>query len=169
MIGNKMTDNVTDQLKMGTFANLLKNPKDLQLVKEILGPESLKELMKLQKNVGKLYETAQKFFNASKSGVHVVDTAIIAKGVSDLANVLTGNPWPLIKSGGILFGTRYIAKLMADPEFLRMVEDAVLASSKNDMSRLMQIGKSLEVPIRAAMESVKELPQGTPIEKQPPE
>lgn len=151
MIGKKMTDNVSEQLKTGTFANLLKNPKDAQIVKEMLGPQAFAKLAKLQKSVGKLAETAQKFFNASKSGVTILDAGLVGKLFVDLGMALSGNPWPALKTGGGLVGARYLTKLMSDPKFLKMVEEAILASSKEDISKLMYIGKQMEEPIKSAM------------------
>lgn len=156
MIGNKMTDNVSQQLKMGTFSNLLKNPKDMQIAKELLGDKAFSKLVKLQKATGKLAESAQKFFNASKSGVTIVDTAVVGKVLNDMAHILGGNPWPLLKTTGGIGGARYLSKLMADPEFLKMVEDVILASEKNDIPRMMYIGKRMEAPIKAAMSSINE-------------
>lgn len=153
MIGHKMTDNVSEQVKLGTFSNLLKSPKDKQLALEILGPEAFKHLQRLQKSAGKLEQTAQKFLNASKSGTVAVDAAVIAKGLHDLGHVLVGNPWPLAKTLGGIAGARYVAKLMADPKFLKDVEEAILASQKNETAKLMQIGKRLEAPIKAAISS----------------
>jgi len=151
MIGDKMVDNVTDQVKQGTFANLLKNPKDKQLALEILGKEAFSRLEKIQKASGRLAETAQKFFNASKSGVTVVDAGIISKVLYDLSHALAGNPWGLAKTTGGLMGARYLTKLIADPVFLKSVEEAILISSKNDSRSLLNIGKKLESAIEKAV------------------
>ncbi len=151
MIGDKMIDNASQQLKTGTFANLIKNPKDFQIVKELIGEQALKQVIKLQKVVGHIHESAYKFFNASKSASTAIDTALIFKGMNDLANALSGNPWPLLKTGAALAGGKYVSNLMADTKFLKYVEEAVLASNKNDMSGLLKLGPQLEESIRAAM------------------
>ncbi len=151
MIGDKMVDNASQQLKTGTFSNLLKNPKDFQIAKEILGEQAVKQVIKLQKVVGHIHESAYKFFNASKTASTAVDAALIFKGMNDLANALSGNPWPLLKTSGALLGSRYVANLMADTKFLKYVEEAVLASKKNDISGLMKLGPQLEESIRTAM------------------
>ncbi len=158
MVGNKMADNVSQQLKMGTFANLLKNPKDMQLVKELVGEKAFKGLQRLQKISGDLEKTARQFFNASQSGVHVVDVAVVGSALSSIGAALSGNPWPIIKSAaGIASGT-YLSNLMGDPAFIKLVEEAVLASNKNDISKLMMIGKRLEGPIKAAIVESKHPP-----------
>jgi len=151
MIGRKMTDNVSEQLKTGTFSNLLKNPKDKQLVKEMLGEKAFSKLVKLQKVTGKIAEAGQKFLNASKSGTTLIDASLIGSAFHDLSAFLSGNPWSLLKTAAGYTSVRYITKLMADPVFLKGVEDAILASSKNDISKLMMIGKMLEQPIKAAI------------------
>ena len=150
MIGKKMTDNVTHQLKHGTFANLLKNPKDFELAKEILGQKNFSKLLKLQKASGKLAETAQKFLNASQSGTAVIDVALVGNALKDLGYVLSGNPWPFIKTAAGFGAAKYVANLMGNGEFLTLVEEAILASSKNDMSQLMKIGAQLEEAIRSS-------------------
>lgn len=151
MIGNKMTDNVSEQLKMGTFSNLLKNPKDMQIAKELLGKEAFERLSRLKKATGHLARTSQKFFNASQSGSTLVDAAAVAKVLGDMANILSGNPWPLLKTLTGISGFRYLSNLLADPSFLKLVEDAVLASNKNDMNALMQIGKKIEEAAKPAL------------------
>ena len=151
MIGDKMVDNASQQLKTGTFSNLLKNPKDFQIAKEILGEQAVKQIVKLQKVVGHIHESAYKFFNASKTASTAVDSALIFKGMNDLANALSGNPWPLLKTSSAIFGARYVSNLMADTKFLKYVEEAVLSSNRNDISGLLKLGPKLEESIRAAM------------------
>lgn len=155
MMGNKMIDNTSNQLKMGQFKNLLKNPKDAQIVKELVGNEAFKELIKLQKAVGKLQETASKFYNASKSAAVGIDAALVGKGIADLGHVLAGNPWPIARDVAGFFGVKYIGRLMADPTFLRTVENAILASEQKNIPLLLKIGELLETPIKAAMEQEK--------------
>lgn len=151
MIGNKMTDNVSEQLKLGTFSNLLKNPKDKQLALELLGKKGFSRLERLQKATGKLAQTAQKFLNASQSGVAVIDAGVIAEGLRRLSYLLSGNPWPFLRFSGGIVAARRFSKLLADPEFLKLLEEAILASEKNNTSKLLQIGKSLEEPLKAAI------------------
>lgn len=151
MIGDKMVDNATQQLKTGTFSNLLKNPKDMQIAKEILGHNAFRKILKLQKSVGHIHEAAYKFFNASKTAAVAGDTAVIFKGITDFANVLSGNPWPLVRTGGILLGSRYVSNLMGDTHFLKLVEEAILASNKNDINALLSLAPAFEESIRAAM------------------
>lgn len=150
-IGDNMVDSTTQQVKLGTFSKLLEKGKNKEVIKEILGKEGFARLERLQKNAGKLADTAQKFMNASKSGTTVIDTAIIGKTLNDMAHVLYGNPWPLLKTAAGASGMRYLTKLIADPEFLKLTEEAIKASSKDDLSLMLQIGKSMEGMIQEAM------------------
>jgi hypothetical protein len=150
MIGDKMISNTSEQLKLGTFSNLLKNPKDKQLAIELLGKESFAKLERLQKATGKLAESAQKFFNASQSGVTVIDMALIGNALKDIGMLLAGNPWPFVKTSSGFLTAKGLSKLMADPEFLKLVEDAMLAASKNDIPKMVQVGRKLQEPLKAA-------------------
>ncbi|MCF1193161.1 hypothetical protein LRR18_16350, partial [Mangrovimonas sp. AS39] len=78
MIDNKMQNNLTEQVKLGTFSNLLKSKEEMAIAKELLGEKSFKQLLKLQKVSGRLAESAGKFFNASKSGTTVSDVAALS-------------------------------------------------------------------------------------------
>jgi len=160
VIGDNMVDNTSLQLKMGTFSNLLKKGKNKEAIKEILGADAFKRLEKLQKNVGKLAETAQKFFNASKTASTLEDIAFVVKALKDIATVFSGNPWPLLRTGGGLVGARYVNNLIADPQFLKMVEQSIIASEKNDISLLLKIGEAMIPKIKAAgQEQLSELKQ----------
>jgi hypothetical protein len=151
MIGDNLVDSTTQQVKLGTFSKLLEKGKNRDLAKELLPKQALKRLERLQKNSGRLAETANKFFNSSKTGSTVEDVATIVKVLTDIGNVLSGNPWPLIRTTAGISGARYLTKLMGDPSFLRMVEDMILAAEKNDAGLMAKIGKEMIKPIQAAL------------------
>lgn len=136
IVGDNLVDGVTGQANLGKFSNLLDKGKNRIILKEILDPKSFKRLELLQKNAGLLAQSANKFYNASKSGVIAVDAAIIAKGMGAVAGILSGNPWPLMKIGGGVIATNRLGKLLADPEFLKLTEDIILASKKGSQSDL---------------------------------
>ena len=138
VVGNNLVDSSTQQVKLGTFSKLLEKGKNRDVIREILGPKSFKQLERLQKNAGKLADSANKFYNASQSGVVATDAALIYQGVSSLANLLVGNPWPLMKVAGGIMGARKLSGLLADPEFLKLVEEAILASEKNSEFQMVQ-------------------------------
>lgn len=144
LIGNKMSDNVSEQLKTGKFANILQNPKTDQLVKELLPKHAYDRLKSLMKNSGKIAQAAQKFFNASKSGVTVVDSALIGKVLFDVGALFSGNPWPFAQSAAAGLTANSITKLIYDPEFIKLVEDAILATQQNNMGAMITVGKMIE-------------------------
>lgn len=138
VIGKNLVDSTTQQAKLGTFSKLLEKGKNREVIKELLGSKAFAKLEKLQKNAGRLAEAADKFYNASKSGTVAADAAVLAKSLSDIAHILSGNPWPLMKTAGGILAGRKLSKLLADPEFLKMVEDVIIASEKSSPESLIQ-------------------------------
>ena len=145
IVGNNMVDGVTEQLKAGKFANILEKGKNRELVKEILPPEAFKRLVRLQQHVGKLAESAQKFFNASQSATAGHDLVTMGSILTGIFSIFTGNPFAsgaLTAIGGTL-GARQLSKLIADPEFLKLTEEAIRASSSNNVSSMNEVAKKM--------------------------
>ena len=143
IIGDNLVDSTTQQIKHGTFSKLLQKGKNKEIIKEILPKQSFNRLQLLQKNAGKLADSAQKFLNASKSGVTLEDAGVVAKVLTDLGSLMMGNPWPLLKTGTGIAGARYLTKLIGDPDFLKLVEEFVLASDVNNRALMQQIGAKI--------------------------
>jgi len=143
MIQKNLVDSSTNQLKSGTFSKLLEKGKNREIAKELLPKGSYDRLVRLQKNAGHLAEATQKFLNTSKTAVTAADGAILIKLVTDLGAILNGNPFPLMKTGSVLLGSKKIANLIADPDFLKLTEDFILASQKNNTPMIERIGKDL--------------------------
>lgn len=148
LIGKHLEDGVAQQAKFGTFSNALNKGKNAEILKELLGQQNYKRLEKLSKTAGVLAESANKFLNTSQSGTSVIDAGIVSKIMTDLMQLWYGNPWPAARSIGMLATTRYLSKLIADPKFLKLVEEAVLASKSNKkplferaLSSLADMGK----------------------------
>lgn len=139
MIGDNLIDSTSQQAKLGTFSKLLEKGKNKEIAKEILGTQAFKRLERLQKNAGRLADAAQKFYNASKSGAMAADAAIMAKGLMDISHLLMGNPWPLMKTVGGILGAKKLSQLLADPTFLRLAEDVILASEKGSQQELFSV------------------------------
>lgn len=142
ILGNNLKDGITEQLKAGKFFNALENPKNKQLIQELLSPEAFKRLVNLQKHVGKLAESAQKFFNASQSATASADLATVASIFTGLFGLFTGNPWII---GGLssLLATKQLTKLIADPKFLKMVEEGIAASQNNNVKNMSKVAKNI--------------------------
>ncbi len=156
VVGDNLVDSTSKQVKMGTFSKLLEKGKNKEIVKELLGPQAFKRLEKLQKNAGKLADAAQKFYNASKSGSTLADSAIIAKGVTDVAHILAGNPWPLLETVGGILGAKKLSGLLADPEFLKLAEEAILASEKESEQQLIQVFERMRPYILQGSDQINE-------------
>jgi len=137
VVGDNLVDSTTQQVKLGTFSKLLEKGKNREVIKEVLGAQAFKRLERLQKNAGRLAEAAQKFYNSSQSGASSIDAAILAKGIGDIANLLSGNPWPLMKLAGGMIGARRLSGLLSDPEFLKLTEEVILASEKGTKQDLI--------------------------------
>jgi hypothetical protein len=131
VIGNNLTDSTTQQVRLGTFSKLLQKGKNRELIKEILSRQAFNRLERLQKNAGRLADASDKFYNASKSGVVAADAAVLGKAMSDIAYILQGNPWPLLKTTAGVMATRKLAHLLSDPTFLKLVEEAMLSAEKS--------------------------------------
>lgn len=127
LIGSKMVDSTTNQLKHGTFSKLLKTADDKAIIGELLGNKQLAKLERLQNLSGQLAESANKFLNTSQTFTTAADTTALMTLVKGVGAILTGNPWPILKSGGLLAGSKQLTKMIADPEFLKLVEEAVLS------------------------------------------
>jgi len=135
MIGNKMTGDLKENVKLGTFSNLLKTTKNKAIVKELLGEQSYNKLRRLQKLGGVLQESAGKFFNASQSGTTVGDVALISTGIT---GVITGNPFMALGSLASFGGMRVAAHLLSDPKFLGYLEQAVLSNDKEKFLKILE-------------------------------
>ena len=167
LIGKNLVDGVSNQLNFGKFSKLLEKNQNRHVVGTLIGSDRLKQLENLQKATGRIADSAQKFLNTSKTSYVLKDLAIAAKLLIDVGHVLAGNPWPLSKSAGGILLARKAAKLMTDPEFLSLVEDAIKESGnpnsqpfKNIGFRLAKKAKDLEEPVRAA--AVMPTPHGVP-------
>jgi hypothetical protein len=153
VIGKNMVDSTTNQIKFGTFSKLLEKGKNRDVIKELLPKTAYKRLQRLQKVSGRLAESAQKFFNASKSGVTLEDAGIVSKVLLDIGNLLNGNPWPLMKTGAGITGMRYITRLMGDPEFLRLVEDILSTTNNNNIPLMLKLAQELAPKVKAAIDN----------------
>jgi len=151
MIDKKMANNVTEQVKLGTFSKLLKTTHDKAIVLELIGAESFATLEKLQSVAGRMAESAEKFFNSSKTGVITEDVAMI--GAASMG-ILTGNPYLLTKSIGGMVTMKLMSNLFADPKYLKLLEKAVLT---NNPTKFMEVLLKMEPIVqRAIMETNRE-------------
>lgn len=165
MLMKNFEEGMSNQIKFGTFSNVLKKANNREVAKELLDKEGFKRLDNLTKTSGVLAESANKFLNTSQSSVRLVDLAFAGKLMSDIGHALTGNPFPLMKTGGIYVATNQMSKLLSDPVFLKLLEEAVIASKSNNVSKMAaisaQIKKHAMTSLRASP-SVEQEPSDSP-------
>lgn len=145
IIGNKMKSDIKEQVKLGTFSNLLKTSKNKAIIKELIGQESYNSIRNLQKLSSALEDSLMKFYNASKSGTTVTDVALISSGVMGL---ISGNPFIALSALGTGLGMRIGATLLSDPKFLKLLEKAVISKSEKTF---LEILKRMEPSIKEAV------------------
>jgi hypothetical protein len=146
VIGNKMKDQLNEQLKIGTFTGLITTSKEIGIMKELLGQEAFDKVRLLQKNAKVLQDSLNKFYNTSKSGTTVADIGLIATGMT---GVITGNPWVIISGFGSIFGLGIASRLLADKEFLKYLEQAAMTSNKGRFIKsLEKMRPSIEIASR---------------------
>lgn len=138
MVGKNFLEGTANQLNLQHFSSLLKNKKNVEVLKEILGKDYA-ILERLSKNVGDLQKSLNKFFNSSQTASTAIDVAAIMAMGNGVIHALTGNLWPLAKATGVLVGSRQVANLISDPQFLRALEDAVLTANTKNASPKMII------------------------------
>lgn len=151
MVGDDLVDSTTQQVKLGTFSKALEKGQNKALAKEILGPKNFKRLEMLQKNSGKLADAANKFYNASQSGVAIADAATLLTGLKSIGWLMAGNYWPFMTTAGGIISANKLSKLLADPTFLQLVEEVILASEKSNTGLLVKSVESLRPYILQAM------------------
>lgn len=145
MIDKKMHNVATDQLKHKNFSTLFKTTKERAILKELVGNEAYEKIIRLQKLSGAMAESAEKFFNASKSGVVLEDMAMAGTTVM---GVLTMNPALFLKGAGSMFGYYTVAKLFGDPKFLNLLEKVIMS---NDRIKYLEYIKQMEPSVKAAL------------------
>lgn len=152
IVGDNLVNSTTQQAKLGTFSKLLEKGNNREIVKEILDSSAFKALERLQKNASKLADASEKFLNASKSGTVAVDAALLSQAISGIASMIVGNPWTLMKITGGILGARKLSSLLADPTFLKLVEEAILASEKGTQKDLIMSFERLNPYVMQALE-----------------
>lgn len=155
IIGKRLVNSTTQQVNLGTFSKLLERGKGREVIKEILGPQQFKKLEKLQKNAGKLAESANKFFNSSQTAVSAAEAAVMYAGMKGIVGILTGNIWPLLNVVGGVVGGKKLAGLFADKKFLDLLEDSILASEKGSMKEIIVSFENLRPYLMIANQEMK--------------
>jgi len=156
MIGKTLEENIKDQIQFGKIGNVFKKQKTQELLKELMPKPDFDRLKRLTGLSESIAESASKFLNTSQSGTTLVNMAAVGKMVSDVGQAFSGNMLPFMTSLGGLAGARGVSKLITDPQFLRAVEDAILASESSNAGLMRQAGKKL---LEAAGQGARGIPQ----------
>jgi len=147
---NNLVDSTTKQAKFGTFSKVLEKSNNRELMKELLGTKDLNRLESLMKVSGNLAESANKFYNSSKSASKGLDIAAVVKFMTDAGHLMSGNPWPIARTTAGLATAKVTAKLFADPKFLKLAEEAVLALKVNNPRKMKEVFEKMGPMIEAA-------------------
>lgn len=132
LLEKSLEQGASNQIQFGKFGNVLTKGKNRELLRELYGPEAFSRFERLAKTSSHIAEAANKFLNTSKTATNLVDLGFAGKLMYDVGHLFSGNPWPILKTGSAFAGTRQLSKLISDPEFLKMVEEAIIASNTNN-------------------------------------
>lgn len=135
LIDKNMTNQINGKVKLGTFSNLLKSSENKAIVKELIGNEAFNRLDRLQKMSGKLAESANRFLNTSQSGTTLTDIGLIGTAAT---GILTGNPFLALPAIAKVGGTRVLATLFADKEFLKHLEHAIITNNPKKFTDFLE-------------------------------
>ena len=135
MIDNKMKDAVSEQVKLGKFSNLLSTSKNKGIARELLGKEAFERLELLQRSSGHLAQSAEKFFNASKTGSTTIDMGLVGTAAT---GAMLGNPFMALPALLKIGGSYLLARLFADPVFLKELEKASLTTNPKIFQKALE-------------------------------
>jgi len=155
MFENSMINNTSQQAKLGTFSKVGAKTKDAEILRQLLGRKAYRKLTNIQKNAGLLDKSAQEFFNASKTAAVATDGAMVFKLFNDVTHLVSGNPFPLVKSVGSLMAMKRVSRLLSDPEFLTLVEDVIITQKSGDKKKTFDAMMALLPYAKEVSEQVK--------------
>lgn len=154
MIDRQMMDKLGENIRLNKFSGLLESSKDQSIVKELIGQEAFKRLRLLQKNAAKVSESANRFYNASKSGSTIADVGAVS---TMLTGIFTGNPFMFFGAAGTIGGINLSARLLSNAQFLKYLEEAVLTSKTKRFIEIMKLMKPhVQEAIVASMMEARE-------------
>lgn len=126
IIGSKLL-NKNGTISWGNASGVLKNPKNREIVREILGPSNYAKLKDIVKISSGIEQGLRKFANTSATATKGFDIALllgtVGKGIGQIfaGNVIKGG-----KSMALVLAPSTMAKLISNPEFI----DAMIEVSK---------------------------------------
>ena len=165
IIQKSFEEGASNQVKLGQFGNTFSKGKNRELIKEILPPETFKRLDRLMRTSHEISQAANKFLNTSQSATSLADLAAAGTIMADVGYLFAGNPWPLAVSVGGYVGINQLSKLITNPEFLKAVEEAVLASNSTSPILMKRAADKL---LEIAQITSRAVPEASSIKNESP-
>jgi hypothetical protein len=128
LLEGKFVDNAGN-VKHGTFATALKDPKKQGLYEELLGKQNYRRLKDMEKVSGDMANLTAKFANTSKTATKALDYGLVASFLSQVYFAFkTGGLGNIALTAGKL-GIQasimpVLSKLLTDDEFIKLVSKA---------------------------------------------
>lgn len=127
IIGSKLL-NKNKEVSWGNTAGMMKNPKNREIVQQIIGKQSFDKLKDIQKFTSGIEEGLKKFANLSGSATKGWDIAAIIGTIGKgLGQIFTGSPIKGAKTMSYILVPRVMARLMTNPEFIQAMSDVAHA------------------------------------------
>jgi hypothetical protein len=128
---NSLVNSASDQIKFGKFTSIFQQQKNAPILRELLGKDTFNKLVNLSKSSDKLQKSFYKYFNSSKTASTSSDSKKLVSALSTFMLIFTGNPWPFISTTAGYYGIKKFTQAIANPKFLKQVEELILASNTN--------------------------------------
>jgi hypothetical protein len=154
IIGSKLL-NKEGKVSWGNASGMLKNPKNREIVQEIIGKQNFDKLKDIRKFSSGIEEGLRKFANSSGTATKGLDIALIlgtlGKGI---AQIFTGNVIQGGKTMSYILIPRVMAKLMANPEFIEAMVEVSAAGRGNNPNKFFDAAqRAAKYAIPAIIES----------------
>lgn len=140
MIDRQMMDKLGENIRLSKFSGLISSSKDKAIVRELIGKEAYERFNLLQKNAGRVAESANRFYNASKSGTTLTDVGLVS---TLMTGIITSNPYMIIGAGSSIGGTYLAARMLSDAKFLKLLEQAALTPNTVKFNKFLNLMKPI--------------------------
>lgn len=134
MIGRKVINAGTGEVKYQAAASALANPKDQEVFRTLMGEKNYVAFQNLQKVSKGIQKGFNEFLNPSRTAdVNLANASGLGAVQGIVLGVGTGNPLLVKASAGVLAGPWVMSKLLTNENFLK--ETARLAKAGNQGNR----------------------------------
>lgn len=130
MIGKKLINQATGDVKYQAGASALADPKNQEVLKELMGPKAYTSFKNLQKVSAGIQKGFRDFMNPSKTAeVGMANSSGAGAVTSIIYGAATGSPETVALGTGVIAAPWAMSKLMTNENFLK--ESARLAQAGN--------------------------------------